>query len=100
MSLGVVLWVAMIMTQPMLPTTPCTKRRYALQIANHPRAVINILRVAFRASMERALVDMLALIADGDFHIDAEVVAASTGSSIDQRQRSEEHTSELQSREK
>ena len=57
---------------------------HALQIANHARAVVNIGRAARAALGERAFVYVFAFVADGDFHIGAEIVAACFGGNIQQ----------------
>src|SRR5690606_42153168 len=68
--------VTMIMTQIMLVAAGRTERRHPLQIADHPGTVVDIIRAAGWAIVQRALVDLLTLVTDGDFHIHAEIITA------------------------
>ena len=48
----------------------------ALQVADDARAVVDVARTAGAACCQRAFVNVFAVVADGDAHVDAEVVAA------------------------
>ena len=70
------------MPQGMFFAPPVAERGHALQVANHARAVVNIGRAARAARAERALVYVFALVANGDFHIGAEIIAACFGGDV------------------
>ena len=75
----------MIVTQSMLFTTTAAKCGDTFQIADHTRAIINIVRTAFATSMQCALIDMATFIANCDAHVDAEIIAAGVCCNIKQR---------------
>ena len=56
----------------------------ALQVADDARAVVNVARAAGAARGQGALVDVVAFVADGDAHVDAEVVAAGVRGDVEQ----------------
>ena len=66
----------MIMPQGMFFAPSLAECGHALQIADHARAVVNIGRAARAARGERALVYVFTLVANGDFHVGAEIIAA------------------------
>lgn len=73
---------AVVMPQGVFFAPPVAERGHALQVANHARAVVNIGRAARAARAERALVYVFALVANGDFHIGAEIIAACFGGDV------------------
>ena len=56
----------------------------ALQVADDARAVVNVVRAAGAARGQGAFVDVVAFVADGDAHVNAEVVAAGVRSYVEQ----------------
>ena len=56
----------------------------ALQVADDARAVVDVARAAGAACSQRAFVDVFAVVADGDAHVDAEVVAAGVRRDVQQ----------------
>ena len=72
------------MPQGVLPAPAAAEGRHTLQVADDARAVIDVARTAMAAGVQGALVDMAALIADGDAHIDAEIVAAGACGNVQQ----------------
>ena len=70
------LLLAVVMPERMFFAPSATKCRYAFQVADDAGAIVDVVRAASGAGMQGAFVDVAALIADGDAHVDAEVVAA------------------------
>ena len=48
----------------------------AFEITDDAGAVVDVVRAAAAARLQGAFVDVAAVVADGDAHVDAEVVAA------------------------
>ena len=57
---------------------------HALQVADYARTVVNIGRAARAARGECALIYVFALVANGDFHVGAEIIAACFGGDVQQ----------------
>ena len=62
-----------------------TECGYALQIADHSGAVVDVVRTAGGTRVQGAFVDVTAFVADGDAHIHAEVVAAGLRGDVQER---------------
>ena len=60
-----------------------TKCGHPLQVTNHPRSIVNVFRAALRTVGQCALIDMLTIVAQGNFHVHAKIVTAGGGSDIE-----------------
>ena len=68
--------VDMVMPQVMFLLPFCTETGHFFQIADHPCCMIDINRVTLAAIMQCLLVDMMAVIANGNADIKTEIIAS------------------------
>ncbi len=73
------------MSERVLFATTAAEGGYALQIADHSGAVVDVVATAGRTGVQGAFVDMAAFVADGDAYVHAEVVAAGLCGDVQQR---------------
>ena len=73
-----------VMPQCVLFAAGAAEGRHALEIADHAGAVIDIAAAAGAARFSGAFVDVAAFVADGDFHVHAEIIAAGAGGDVKQ----------------
>ena len=69
----------------MLFAPSATECGYALQIADHSGAVVDVVATAGGTGVQGTFIDMAAFVADGDAHVHAEVVAAGLRGDVQER---------------
>lgn len=74
----------MIMAQGVFLAASGAEGGDAFEVTNHAGGVVDIIAVADRAGGQGVFVDVCADVADGDAHVDAEVLAAGGGGDIEQ----------------
>ena len=73
------------MPECMLFAPSATEGGNALQIPDHPGAIVDVVATAGGTSVQGAFVDVTAFVADGDAHVHAEVVAAGLRGDVQER---------------
>ena len=70
------LLLAVVMPQRVFFAPSAREGGYAFQVADDAGAVVDVVRTAGGTGVQGAFVDVAAFVADGNAHVDAEVVAA------------------------